>query len=90
MRVLGLPLHMSDKIVLMATGDACGGFLGFDWETKKESHILWARMKLQVKGNTRPRWEFPPKNLDTKKISWADVVAKNQKVEIVVNPRVVR
>lgn len=76
-RVVGLPLPMRNKGILMEIGDAYGGFLTLDQITEMDHHLHWVRMKVRVKESFKPTtmvinadgwrvrvtlwWELPPK-----------------------------
>ena len=75
-RVVGLPLHLWKPEILRKLGDACGGFVALDENTKKKMEVRWARLLIKVEGKSRPSvvnilegprsfelqiwWEIPP------------------------------
>ena len=43
-RVVGLPLHLWTIEILKKVGNACGGFIALDKDTKQRKDLRWARI----------------------------------------------
>ena len=52
--MVGLQLHLWKPEILRKLGDACGGFVALDKNTKMKTEVKWARMLIKVVGKSRP------------------------------------
>ena len=52
--VLGLLVHLWWKEFLKGWGNACGGFVLVDMETKERYHLKWARLLIKSSGKKVP------------------------------------
>ena len=53
-RVLGLPLHLWSREVLIKIGDCCGGFLEVDEGAENAVQMQWARILVRLNGRSLP------------------------------------
>ena len=54
MRVLGLPVSMWERDILKRIGDACGGFIDVDRQTRMLEDLRWARILVKIKQERPP------------------------------------
>ena len=50
-KILGIPISLWVPTILRRVGEACGGFLGFESQTKRMKELEWARVLIKTNGD---------------------------------------
>ena len=50
-KILGIPISLWVPTILRRVGEVCGGFLGFESQTKRMKELEWARVLVKTNGD---------------------------------------
>ena len=89
MRLLWLPLHLWGEEFFTRLGDACGGFIAVDAETRQRQLLQWARILVKSNREKVPRKLHVMVGVDVFEIqlwweftSWLSIVVSKDRCKI--------